>query len=128
MVEMFGSAREGFEERGLGNPAHHLFAFEGPLAPFGHQLFNQAFLFKKSPWATEELQLLSERLGVGHPERWFGLSPKIYYSPEMAQPSSGDHWPTLLAEVLAAPHLSAFYPPHREQFPPAPRNWPPCKL
>jgi hypothetical protein len=119
IVKLFATAREVFEERGLGNPANHLFAFEGPLAPFGHQLFNQAFLFKKSPWTVDELRLLSERLGVGHPERWFGLSPNIYYSPGITQPISGDYWPTLLAEVLAAPNLSAFYTAHREQFSPA---------
>jgi hypothetical protein len=119
IVKLFATAREVFEERGLGNPTNHLFAFEGPLAPFGHQLFNQAFLFKRSPWTTEELRALSERLGVGDPGRWFGLSPKIYYSPGMAQPRPGDYWPTLLAEVLAAPNLNAFYAAHREQFSPA---------
>jgi hypothetical protein len=116
IVKLFATAREVFKERGLGNPANHLLAFEGPLAPFGHQLFNQAFLFKKSPWTIEQVRLLSEQLGVGHPERWFGLSPRIYYSPGMAQPSSGDHWPTLLTEVLTAPSLDAFYAAHREQF------------
>jgi SAM-dependent methyltransferase len=119
IVKLFATAREVFEERGLGNPANHLLAFEGPLAPFGHQLFNQAFLFKRSAWTTPELRALSERLGVGHSERWYGLSPKIYYSPGMAQPSSGDRWPTLLAEVLVAPNLSSFYAAHREQFSPA---------
>jgi MFS family permease len=117
--KLFATAREVFEERGWGSPANHLLAFEGPLAPFGHQLFNQAFLFKKSPWTFDELDMLKERLGVGHPERWFGRSPEIYYSPEMTLPSSGDYWPALLAEVLASPNLSAFYAGHREQFSPA---------
>jgi SAM-dependent methyltransferase len=119
VVKLFATAREVFEERGLGNPAKHLLAFEGPLASFGHQLFNQAFLFKKSPWTTEELQVLYERLGVDHPEKWFGLSPKIFYSPDMAKPSSQDRWPSLLAQVLATPNLGVFYADHREQFSPA---------
>ena len=119
IVKLFATARELFEERGLGIPANHLFAFEGPLAPFGHQLFNQVFLFKKSPWTAEELRLMSERLGIGHPERWFGRSPKIYYSPGMAQPSPEDHWSTLPVETLSAPNLGAFYNSHRENFAPA---------
>ena len=119
IVKLFATAREVFEERGLGSPGNHLLAFEGPLAPFGHQLFNQAFLFKRSPWTTEELRMLYERLGVGHPEKWFGLTPKIYYSPGMGLPSSQDRWPGLLAEVLAVPNLDAFYSAHREEFSPA---------
>ena len=125
IVKLFATAREVFEERGLGNPANNLVAFEGPLAPFGHQLFNQAFLFKKSPWTAEELRVLTERLGVGHPERWFGQSPEIYYSPGMSRTyikdhrSNYDYWSALLAEVLTAPDLNAFYAAHREQFAPA---------
>jgi len=37
----------------------------------------------------------------------------------MPQLNSGDHWPTLLAEVLTAPNLTEFYKAHREQFSPA---------
>jgi SAM-dependent methyltransferase len=119
IVKLFATAREVFEARGLGNPEDHLLALEGPLAPFGHQLFNQVFLFKRSVWTTAELRALYERLGVGHPERWYGLSPRIYYPPGMDQSTSGDYWPALLADVLAAPNLSAFYAAHREQFSPA---------
>jgi hypothetical protein len=119
IVKLFATAREVFEQRGLGNPANHLFAFEGPLAPFGHQLFNQTFLFKRSPWMAEELQILRERLGIGYPERWFGQSPAIYYSPGMAQPRSGDNWSTPIVEVLTTSNLSAFYAAHRQQFAPA---------
>jgi Spermine/spermidine synthase domain len=122
IVRLFATAREVFEERGLGNPANYLVAFEGPLAPFGHQLFNQTFLFKKSPWTAEELRMLTERLGVGNPERWFGQSPEIYYSPGMSvkdHRSKYDYWSALLAEVLTAPDLSAFYAAHRQQFAPA---------
>jgi len=91
IVKLFATAREVFEERGLGSFANHLLAFEGPLAPFGHQQFNQAFLFKRSPWTFDELRTLKERLGVDHPERWFGRSPEIYYPPGMIVPSSRDY-------------------------------------
>ena len=119
IVKLFATAREVFEKRRLGDPANHLLAFEGPLAPFGHQLFNQAFLFKRSPWTSDELQMLKDRLGVGHSERWYGRSPEIYYSARMTVPNSGDYWPALLAEVLTSANLNAFYEAHREQFSPA---------
>jgi hypothetical protein len=123
IAKLFATAREVFEERGLGNPANNLVAFEGPLAPFGHQLFNHTFLFKESPWTAEEFRMLTERLGVGNPERWFGQSPKIYYSPGISRLYVKDHqsndWSALLAEVLTAPDLSAFYAAHRQQFAPA---------
>src|SRR6516225_4960567 len=119
IVKLFATAREVFEKRRLGDPANHLLAFEGPLAPFGHQLFNQAFLFKRSPWTSDELQMLKDRLGVGHSERWYGRSPEIYYSARMTVPNSGDYWPALLAEVLTSANLNPFYEAHREQFSPA---------
>jgi len=119
IVKLFATAREAFEERGLGNPSDHLVSFYGPLAPYGAALFNTGMLFKKSPWTTDELRLVSERLGVGHPERWFGGSPEIHYSPGMSQPRLGDYLSPVLIELLAAPNLSAFYAAHPEQYSPA---------
>ena len=122
VVKLFATVREVFEERDLGNPTTHLFAFEGPLAPYGHQLFNQGLLFKKSPWTADELQMVARRLGVGHPERWYGQSPQIYYSPfGVPEPviGHGVFWSPILKEVLAAPNLRTFYAAHREEFRPA---------
>jgi hypothetical protein len=117
--KLFATFREVFAQRGLGNPGDHLFAFRGPLAPYGHALFNTGLLFKKSPWTADELRMLSERLGVGHPERWFGEWPEIYYPPPEAERDAGGSEPRLLADLLAAPNLKAFYAAHREQFSPA---------
>ena len=122
VVKLFATAREVFEERNLGNPTTHLFAFEGPLAPYGHQLFNQGLLFKKSPWTADELQGVATRLGVGHPERWYGQSPQIYYSPfGVPEPviGHGVFWSPILKEVLAAPNLRGFYAAYRQEFRPA---------
>jgi SAM-dependent methyltransferase len=119
IVKLFATAREVFEERGLGSPAGHLFAFDGPLAPYGAGLFYTGFLFKKSPWTDDEIDVLTERLGVGHPELWFGHSPEIHYSPLMSQLPPEDYLSTVLAEVLAAPNLRSFYASHREEFAPA---------
>ncbi len=119
IVKLFATAREVFEERGLGSPAGHLFAFSGPLAPYGAGLFVTGLLFKKSPWTADEIGMLTERLGVGHPERWFGHSPEIHYSPLTSQLPSEDYLSTVLAEVLAAPTLRSFYASHQEEFAPA---------
>lgn len=119
IVKLFATAREVFEERGLGDPSDHLFSFYGPVAPYGTTLFTPGLLFKKSPWTADELRLVAERLGVGHPERSFGQSSEIYYSPGTSQPRPGDYLSTVLTELLAAPNLNAFYAAHREQFSPA---------
>jgi hypothetical protein len=126
IVKLFATAREVFEQRNLGNPATHLFAFEGPLAPFGHQLFNQGMLFKNSPWTADELGMVTTRLGIGHPERWYGQSSKIYYWPPVApEPAAGvpgtyeKVWTPILGEVLAAPNLGVFYAAHQHEFRPA---------
>jgi len=133
IVKLFATIRDVFAERGLGNPATHLVAFDGPLAPYGHQLFNEGFLFKKSPWTNDELQMLRARLGIGHPERWFGQSPTLYYWPpanservtspldfHAASRINGDFdLSSLLREVLSVSNLSAFYANYRWDFRPA---------
>lgn len=113
-VKLFATIREVFEARGLGNPAHHLISFEGPLAPYGHRLFNTGFLFKKSVWADDELRAIADRLGVGRPERWFGQSSEILYPSSKAESQ-----PSRFVEVLSAQNLQAVYAAHREKIRPA---------
>lgn len=121
IVKLFATIREVFEKRGLGDPAHNLFAFQGPLAPYGHALFNTGLLFKKSPWTTDELQTVTERLGVGHPERWFGQSPQIFYSHLMSGPQaqSWSWFSRALFETLSTPDLRTLYSAYREDLSPA---------
>ena len=117
LVKMFATVREVFEERGLDNPASHLLAFDGPLAPFGHQLFNQGLLFKKSPWTKDELLMVAGRLGIGRPNEWYGHSPQIYFEPSnVSETPVAD---SIFSEVLAAPNLRTFYAAHREDYTPA---------
>ena len=105
--KLFATAREVFEERGLGNPANNLLAFEGPLAPFGHQLFNQAFLFKKSPWTAEELQDVerTSRRRASGKMVWAIASKSIIRRRDVpnlyvkGHGSNYDFWSALLAEV-----------------------------
>ena len=80
--KLFATMGEIFESRALGSPANHLFAFFGPVSPFGHQLFNSGFLFKNSPFSPGEIQELIVRLGVDRADPSTGSpSPEIYYSP-----------------------------------------------
>ena len=115
LVKMFATVREVFEERGLENPASHLLAFNGPLAPYGHQLFNEGLLFKKSPWTKDELQVVAGRLGIGRPNEWYGHSAQIYFEPFNVPETPIE----IFSEVLAAPNLRTFYAAHREDYVPA---------
>ena len=117
-IKLFATIREVFEARGLGNPAHHLISFEGPLAPYGHRLFNTGFLFKKSPWAHDEFQTVANRLGIGHPELWFGQSAEIFY-PSLKSETEPGTWASQFAEVLSASDLQTVYAAHREEIRPA---------
>ena len=69
LPKLFATARELFELRGLGSPADHVIAFEGPLMPFGHRQYLTGFLLKKSPITAEDLKTMEERLGIGQPEQ-----------------------------------------------------------
>ena len=120
IAKLFATARELFEKRGLGSPAGHLAVFEGALAPYGHTLFNTIMLFKKSAWTTEELGAVVERLGVGHPERWFGKSPKIFYAPPVAvRAPEASPFTDLLNEIISARDLRKVYAAHRQLLAPA---------
>ena len=121
LVKMFATVREVFEERDLENPASHLLAFSGPLAPYGHQLFNEGLLFKKSPWTKDELQMVAGRLGIGRPNEWYGHSAQIYFEPFNVPetPIADSIFSELFSEVLAAPNLRTFYATHREDYIPA---------
>jgi hypothetical protein len=117
-LKLFATIREVFEEQHLGNPARHLISFEGPLAPYGHSLFNTGFLFKISSWADDEVRAVAERLGTGQPERWFGQSSKIFYPPLKSESQPGSV-SSQFVEVLSTPDLQAFYAANREELRPA---------
>jgi hypothetical protein len=109
LPRLFATARELFESRGLGSPADHLIAFEGPLMPFGHRQYLTGFLLKKSPFTAEELKTMDERLGIGQPEHGEASVPRqMYYSPnEPLAPQKG--LPYLLTEILSAADLRTVY-------------------
>jgi hypothetical protein len=117
--KIFATIREAFEAKNLGSPASRLIAFTGPLAPYGHRLFNTGFLFKKSPWTADEIGTVVQRLGVGAPDLWFGLSPTISYAPANAASVGNSTYASELVEILSAPNLHDVYAAHREALAPA---------
>jgi spermidine synthase len=79
--KLIATAHEMFEERGLGSVADHIFAFRGPVLPYGHRRFLTCFLMKKSVWTPEESTAIEKRLGIGEPQPAGEEVPEIYYSP-----------------------------------------------
>ncbi len=75
------TVREMFDARNLGSIANHLFAFHGPLLPFGHSISLNCFLLKKSPWTPQEIAAMENHLGVGQPQAPGREITQIYYSP-----------------------------------------------
>ena len=109
LPKLFTTARELFESRGLGSPASHLLAFNANLMAFGARRFHAGFLMKKSPITAEELNTLSERLGVGR-DPWTGQQPQIYYPTAEYRGAKPDEtvqhcWPS----IVTAPDLRSVY-------------------
>jgi predicted membrane-bound spermidine synthase len=107
---LFATAREVFEERGLGSPAAHLFAFRGPVAPFGTGQSLSGFMLKKSAFTVEEVQTLTDRLKAAKGQTWTGEGeapqPEIFYTPF----GSPHNWyQSLLYDLAAGPDLKKIY-------------------
>ncbi len=105
LARLFATAREVFEQRGLGSPAKHLFAFRAPLLQWGPRLAHTGFLFKKSPLTQGELRMMAERLGVAGTKGGIGESvpPEILYSPLESRTGS------IFDLLMTAPDLRAVY-------------------
>ncbi len=101
VARLFATAREVFEQRGLGSPANHLVALNSPLMPWGPRHQHTVFLLKKSPWTTDEARVLGERLVTrGEMD---GDPAEILYSPVDPHPGSLYH------ALATAPDLRAVY-------------------
>jgi spermidine synthase len=79
--KLITTTHEMFEEHGLRDVANHIFAFRGPVLPYGHARFLNCFLMKKSAWTPEQIATLEKRLGIGKPQPPGEENPEIYYSP-----------------------------------------------
>jgi hypothetical protein len=107
---LFATAREVFDERGLGSPASHLFAFRGALEPFGPGQSMSGFMLKKSPFTAEEVETITDRLKTARGQTWTGegkaQEPEIFYSP-----SGTPHgwYQSLLYDLANNPDLKNVY-------------------
>ena len=79
--KLITTTREMFEEHGLRDVANHIFAFRGPVLPYGHARFLNCFLMKKSAWTPEQITALEKHMGIGEPQPRGAENPEIYYSP-----------------------------------------------
>jgi len=109
LPKLFATTRELFEMRGLGSPADHLLAFDGPVSAFGGYRFHHGLLMKKSPITADELRIMKERLQVGQPDPWTGRVPQIYYASDEIGAPQTDDVPRLMREILTAPDLRSVY-------------------
>jgi len=107
---LFATAREVFDERGLGSPAAHLFAFRGPMAPFGTGQSLSGFMLKNSPFTVDEIRTITERLKASKGQTWTGEGkapdPEIFYSPFGAP---HNWYQSLLYDLAAGPDLKKIY-------------------
>jgi hypothetical protein len=116
--KLITTTREMFEEHGLREVANHIFAFRGPVLPYGHTRFLNGFLMKKSAWTPEQIAALEKHLGIGEPQPPGEESPEIFYSPYEAA-GQKSFYTRRLHEYAEAPDLQAIYRGESEALSPA---------
>ncbi len=116
--KLFTTTREMFEERGLPDVADHIFAFRGPVLPYGHVRFLSCFLMKKSAWTPDQISGLEKHLGIGEPPQPGEESPEVFYSPH-ERTAQKTFFTRRLHEFAEAPDLQAIYRGTSEALSPA---------
>jgi len=89
---LFATAREVFDQRGLGPVADHLYAFKVPNDPArqimrGRASFIAGFLLRKTPYAAEDVRAIEQLIRVGEPAKPGGTTPERLYAPGVAADS-----------------------------------------
>jgi hypothetical protein len=115
--KLITTARELFDERGLGNAADHILVFRGPVLPYGHTDFLTCFLMKRSEWDAAEIAEIGKRLAIGEPHPSGSEVPEIYYAPHQKAQESA--YAKHLFNVAKAPDLHALYSGTTEALAPA---------
>jgi hypothetical protein len=123
MPKLITTTREMFEEHGLQDVADHIFAFRGPVLPYGHARFLSCFLMKKSAWTPEQIAAMEKHLGIGEPQPPGEESPEILFSPYEAVPLK-PFFSRRLHEFAEARDLQAIYRGTSEALSPATDNQP----
>jgi spermidine synthase len=106
--KLITTTREMFEERGLHDVAAHIFAFRGPVLPYGHARFLNCFLMKKSAWTPEQIEAIEQHQGVDQLQQPSEESPGILFSPFEAAPQK-TLFRRRLHEFAEAQDLQAIY-------------------
>jgi spermidine synthase len=106
--KLIATAHEVFDEGGLGSVADHLFAFRGPVLPYGHTRFLTGFMMKKSAWTPEETAAMEKRLGIGEPQPAGSEVPEVFFSPFQPAPQK-TFFSRRLHEFAEAQDLQAIY-------------------
>src|SRR5882672_7585123 len=116
--KLITTTREMFEKHGLQDVADHIFAFRGPVLPYGHARFLNCFLMKKSAWNPEQIAVMEKHLGIGEPQPQGEESPQIFFSPYEAAPQK-TFFNRRLHEFAEAQDLQAIYRGTSEALSPA---------
>jgi hypothetical protein len=108
MMKLITTAREMFEQRGLGSASPHLLIFRGALLPYGHVAELNCFLMKKSPWTQAEIDSILTREGISAGAAAAGDGSELFFSPfETAQQPTA--YRRRLFELATTPDLKAVY-------------------
>jgi hypothetical protein len=118
LPRLFATAREVFEQRGMGNPANRLFAYRYANLPergipSSRQSFHAGFVLKRTPITPEDLQTMMERIGSTSLAAAAPDKPEIIYSP--LEPVKAD----IFNSLLTAPDLKAVYSSNKDELAPA---------
>jgi predicted membrane-bound spermidine synthase len=116
--KLITTTREMFEGHGLRDVAYHIFAFRGPVLPYGHVRFLNCFLMKKSAWTPEQIASMEKHLGFGEPQPPGEESPEIFFSPYEAAPQE-TFFSRRLHEFAESQDLQAIYRGTSEALSPA---------
>ena len=118
LPRLFATAREVFEQRGMGNPANRLFAYRYANLPergipSTRQSFHAGFVLKKTPITPEDLQTMTQRIGLTSLAAAAPDKPEIIYSP--LEPAKADIYNSL----LTAPDIKTVYSTNKNELAPA---------
>src|SRR5262249_49718425 len=116
--KLIATAHEMFDERGLGSAADHIFAFRGPVLPYGHRRFLTCFMMKKSSWTPAETAAIEKRLGIGESHPIGEEAPEVFYSP-FGTSGQKTFFNARLLELANTQDLAALYRDTSEALSPA---------
>jgi Spermine/spermidine synthase domain len=124
LPRLLATAREAFEQLGLGTLSNHVVLDTDPPAPGGRKSFTGGFLLKKSAFTAADLEIIRapynehgrENIAAGNP--WGAPHRVVLYAPDHIQPGS------LYQQIVDAPDLGTVIRSTEMQLAPATDNKP----